>query len=108
MVGPDLNLRQSAPCWGLEGGESHVGEAFDSGLVSRYRCDVGRPSGLEDRVLGQLGRGRDCFPHSFGSVIRRGSQFLLANVCLCGAFLHSMLSSDMHIEQLQQKQREEG
>lgn len=80
----DLNRRQSAPRWGLEGGESHVGEVFDSGLVSRYRGDAGRSSGLEDRVAGTAGGEEGSVsPHSFGSVILRGSRFLLANVCLC-------------------------
>lgn len=61
MVGQDLNLRQSAPYWRLEGGERHFGEAFDSHLVPRYRCDVGRSSGLEDRVAGTAGERKGLF-----------------------------------------------
>lgn len=68
-------------------GKGHVGQALDLGLVSRCKsdwCDVGGSSGLGGRIARQLGRGNDCFPpQSLGSVIHGGSQFLLANVCLC-------------------------
>lgn len=80
-----MNLRPFAPCWGLEGGESHVGAVFDSGLACTYKCDVGRSPGLEDRVAGTAGEKKGLFLLTLLALSSLGAVgwFLLANVCLC-------------------------
>lgn len=64
---------------------------------------------LRTEWLGQLGSGRDCFSSLFWLCHPQGQSVPSGKcVSMCGAFLHSTLYSDMHIEQLQQKQRKEG
>lgn len=71
-------------------GESHVKEILSSGLVSKCRsdwCDVGRASGLEDRIAGTAGEGKGLFPPSLSWLcylwVPSGK-----GVSVCRAFVH--------------------